>query len=244
MSTINNTDLFLVERSGVSYKVAASDLSTKLGNTDLMLVERSGTSYKVSGADRATDCQNTDLFLIERSGVSYKVAYSDVSGLFASSGGTISGSYSSNSDGYSGGYLGTKTCNSVSYSGFDARPPSQTQVNNILSSWMNCKSYSTDSNTVQATGDGVFWGRSGNSLSLTFSGFSANKEMAMWVYASASRPIVFSGLISGTYTSPAGGYIYFSLNSSGGGSVTASFGAGGDPPYVYWTGPRYSPGYY
>ena len=49
--TVNNTDTFLVERSGTSYKVEAQNLMADLQDTDLMLVERSGTSYKATGAD-------------------------------------------------------------------------------------------------------------------------------------------------------------------------------------------------
>tara|TARA_B100000965_G_scaffold406584_1_gene446336 strand:- start:2272 stop:2802 length:531 start_codon:yes stop_codon:yes gene_type:complete len=167
-------------------------------------------------------------------------------GFVESTGGTVTGSWSG-SDGYSGGSQGaTQTCRGVAHNYFDARPPSQSQVNQILSSWMNCKSYVGDGVTVayNAGVTGYFWGRSGNSLTLTFSGFSASKEMAMYLYTTGSRPINFSGLYSGTVNNIANDYLYFSLNSSGGGTITASFAATGDPPYLYWTGPRYAPGYY
>ena len=159
--------------------------------------------------------------------------------------GTITGVYSSNSDGYSGGYSSTHTCNGISHSTFDARPPNQTQVNSILSTWMNCKSYSTDGvNPAASSPQGVFWGRSGNSLTITFSGFQANQDMATYLYTHGSRPINFSGLITGTETSILNDYKYFNVNSSGGGTLTYAFAAGGDPPYVYWVGPRYNdPGY-
>jgi hypothetical protein len=49
--TVNNTDTFLVERSGTSYKLQAQNLMATLQDTDLMLVERSGTSYKATGLD-------------------------------------------------------------------------------------------------------------------------------------------------------------------------------------------------
>ena len=49
--TVNNTDTFLVERSGTSYKLEAQNLMADLLDTDLMLVERSGTSYKATGLD-------------------------------------------------------------------------------------------------------------------------------------------------------------------------------------------------
>ena len=157
---------------------------------------------------------------------------------------SITGVYSSNSDGYSGGYSSTHTCNSISHSSFDARPPSQTQVDSILSTWMNCKSYSGDGvNPSASSPQGVFWGRSGNSLTITFTGGSANEDMATYLYTSAARPITFSGLMTGTETVVQNDYKYFQLNSSGAGTLTYSFGAGGDPPYVYWVGPRYAPGW-
>jgi hypothetical protein len=49
--TVNNTDLLLVERNGVSYKLLAGDIMADLQDTDLMLVERNGTSYKATGLD-------------------------------------------------------------------------------------------------------------------------------------------------------------------------------------------------
>lgn len=160
--------------------------------------------------------------------------------------GTITGVYSSNSDGYSGGYQAAATCQGTTYSSFDARPPSQTQVDSIMSGWMKCKSYSTDGVDPSATSpQGVFWGRSGNSLVITFSGFQPNQEMATYLYTSGSRPITFSGLTTGTETSIANGYKYFNVNGSGGGTLTYAFGASGDPPYVYWVGPKNNdPGYY
>ncbi len=46
MSTPNDTDLFLIERSGTQYKLSYEDMST-LNDDDLLLVERSGTQYKI-----------------------------------------------------------------------------------------------------------------------------------------------------------------------------------------------------
>ena len=159
--------------------------------------------------------------------------------------GSISGSYSSNSDGYSGGAIvGSPDCGlDPAVSNFDSRPPSQSNVDDIMRVWMACKSYSTDGIDPTTGGYGVFWGRSGNSLTITFSGFQANQEMATNIYTNSSRPINFSGLITGTENSTIG-YKYFTVNSSGGGTLTYGFGASGDPPYVYWVGPRYNdPGY-
>ena len=56
---VQNTDLFLVERDGVAYKVAASDLESKINydttpggsGVDYMLVERGGTKYKADKFD-------------------------------------------------------------------------------------------------------------------------------------------------------------------------------------------------
>ena len=50
MSTPNDNDLFLVERSGVQYQLSYSDMST-LNDDDLLLVERSGTQYKIKAED-------------------------------------------------------------------------------------------------------------------------------------------------------------------------------------------------
>ena len=160
--------------------------------------------------------------------------------------GSISGSYSSNNDNYSGGAIvGSPDCGlNPAVSNFDARPPNQSQVDNIMRVWMACKSYSTDGVNPSSGSYGVFWGRSGNSVTITFTGFQPNQEMATYLYTSSSRPINFSGLITGTETSIQNNYKYFTVNSSGGGTLTYAFQPSGDPPYVYWVGPRYNdPGY-
>lgn len=46
MSTVNETDLLLVERNGVQYQITYNEMST-LNDDDLLLVERSGVQYKV-----------------------------------------------------------------------------------------------------------------------------------------------------------------------------------------------------
>ena len=51
MSTINNTDLLLVERNNVQYKVAASNAMSTLLDTDLLIVGRGDSQYKVTGGD-------------------------------------------------------------------------------------------------------------------------------------------------------------------------------------------------
>ena len=160
--------------------------------------------------------------------------------------GTISGTYSSNSDSYSGGAIvGSPDCGlDPAVSNFDARPPSQSNVDDIMRVWMACKSYSTDGVDPSSSPYAVFWGRSGNSLTITFSGFQPNQDMATYLYTASSRPITFSGLITGTETSVQNDYKYFTVNGSGGGTLTYAFDPTGDPPYVYWVGPRYNdPGY-
>ena len=159
--------------------------------------------------------------------------------------GSISGSYSSNNDNYSGGAIvGSPDCGlDPAVSNFDSRPPSQSEVDDIMRVWMACKSYSTDGVDPQTSPYGVFWGRSGNSLTITFSGFQPNQDMATNIFTNSQRPITFSGLMTGTENST-NGYKYFNVNSSGGGTLTYSFGASGDPPYVYWAGPKNDdPGY-
>ena len=160
--------------------------------------------------------------------------------------GSISGVYNTNTDGYSGGAIvGSPDCGlDPAVSNFDQRPPNQSNVDDIMRVWMACKSYSTDGVNPGSGGHGVFWGRTPNNLVITFSGFQPNQDMATYIYTSSQRPINFSGLMTDTETSIQNGYKYFNVNSSGGGTLTYGFGASGDPPYVYWVGPRYNdPGY-
>ena len=49
--TVNDTDKFLVNRSGSSYHLEAQNLMAELQDDDLMLVNRSGKSYKATGAE-------------------------------------------------------------------------------------------------------------------------------------------------------------------------------------------------
>jgi hypothetical protein len=50
MSTLNDTDLFVIERSGTNYQVRSNEMST-LQDTDLFVVERSGTNYQIEAKD-------------------------------------------------------------------------------------------------------------------------------------------------------------------------------------------------
>ena len=49
--TLDDTDLFLVERNDTNYQVTTSNLMPNLEDTDLMLVARSDTNYKITGLE-------------------------------------------------------------------------------------------------------------------------------------------------------------------------------------------------
>ena len=51
MSTINDTDQFLVQRGSNSFKQSAKDLMSTIKDTDLMLIQRGSSSYKVTCED-------------------------------------------------------------------------------------------------------------------------------------------------------------------------------------------------
>ena len=51
MSTTNPTDLFLVNRSDVSYYVTQANLMAQIKDDDLMLINRDDVSYKITGVD-------------------------------------------------------------------------------------------------------------------------------------------------------------------------------------------------
>ncbi len=165
------------------------------------------------------------------------ISLNDLYGASAGGYGTFTATYSSNSgDSYSGAYQYANTCNGNSYSVFDARPPSQAQVNSIMSAWLDCMPYSTAPwvNIAQ------FWGRTGSSLSMSFSGWVPNIAMATYMYTTSSRVITASGMHTGTFNSGAGAFEYWTMSSTGSGTVTYNFGAWGDPPYIQWVGPRYA----
>ena len=50
MSTLQDTDLFVVDRNGTNYKLPHNQMST-LQDTDLLVVERNGTNYKIEAVD-------------------------------------------------------------------------------------------------------------------------------------------------------------------------------------------------
>ena len=75
--TIANTDKFLVNRNGGSFRLDASDISSAQP-TDLFLVNRNGASFKCTAADLGSKLQDNDLMLINRSDQSYKVTGAEV----------------------------------------------------------------------------------------------------------------------------------------------------------------------
>ena len=85
MSTINDTDLLLVNRGGTSYQCAISD-SSKILDTDIVLVNQGGTSYQMAWSDKSKLVDGTTM-LINRSGSSYQVSGPDV--LSAAGGGAL-----------------------------------------------------------------------------------------------------------------------------------------------------------
>ena len=48
---MNDTDLLLINRSGMDYSVPALEIDTLANDTDLLVVNRGGVDYKVSGKD-------------------------------------------------------------------------------------------------------------------------------------------------------------------------------------------------
>lgn len=80
MSEILDTDLLLVERGGVQYKVEHQNLPD-LNPDDILLVERGGVQYQVQFQNEG-NILDTDLMLVERGGTQYKYAKEGV--VFAS----------------------------------------------------------------------------------------------------------------------------------------------------------------
>jgi len=78
MSTINSSDIFLVNRNGTSYKVTAEQLVEKLQAGDYTIINRGGTTYKAAGIDGISNANGTDLMVVNRGGTAYKVSCSDV----------------------------------------------------------------------------------------------------------------------------------------------------------------------
>lgn len=81
MSTINDTDLLLVNRRGVDYKTTALELKEQLAGmseTDLLLINRSGRDYALPATEIEALTDDADLLVINREGADYKVSGKDL----------------------------------------------------------------------------------------------------------------------------------------------------------------------
>lgn len=77
MSTINDSDLLLVNRGGKDFKVEASKINDVATSNDYLVVSRSGSDYKVPFGE-ILNCQDTDLFLINSNNVDRSVSGKDL----------------------------------------------------------------------------------------------------------------------------------------------------------------------
>ena len=68
--SLNDTDKFLVNRTGSSYNLEAQNLMAELLDDDLMLVNRDGVSYKATGAEIKESLDNAVPITIETVDVS------------------------------------------------------------------------------------------------------------------------------------------------------------------------------
>jgi hypothetical protein len=71
MSSFQDTDLFLINRSGVNYKISYADLTngTGIASADELMVQRGGTLYSIEYnklGQAGTPIQENDYFLVER----------------------------------------------------------------------------------------------------------------------------------------------------------------------------------
>ena len=81
---VQATDVFLVNRGGVSYRVTAANANSLVQDADLLLVNRNGVSYKITGAAfKASAFQNADLYLVNRAGLSYKATGAEVKAILS-----------------------------------------------------------------------------------------------------------------------------------------------------------------
>ena len=119
MSTLNDSDLFVIERSGTQYQVRSDEMST-LNDTDLFVVEREGVQYKIEAQDVSTgptgviESPVEVLTPVNGSGLNDGQAYNPLSN--AITGVFGSGSVNVNSDEITG--FGTPPTTSNIYSNF------------------------------------------------------------------------------------------------------------------------------
>ena len=153
-------------------------------------------------------------------------------------------------------FFGVKYTNCTSVSAaWDNRPPSVSDMNTILETFLDCKSYQTGTYNHAGAVFGAY-GNAGNICTLRFTGFGVGAVIGVGGYFNATtRQCRLTGdLVNSplTITSPSGGFADpIVLTSDPADIQFANPGSNGDPMYVYWLGPynqvpyvvRDNPGY-
>ena len=124
---------------------------------------------------------------------------------------------------------------------WDNRPPSVSDVNEILSGNLTCKSYQTGTYDQVQYLFGAY-GNAGNVCTLRFTGFGVGALIGVGGYFSTgSRQCRLTGDLQNspvTITSPSGGFADPIVLTSDPADIQFSNpGSSGDPMYVYWLGP-------
>ena len=124
---------------------------------------------------------------------------------------------------------------------WDNRPPSVSDMNEILSGNLTCKSYQTGTYDQVQYLFGAF-GNVGNVCTLRFTGFGVGAVIGVGGYFSTgSRQCRLTGDLQNspvTITSPSGGFADPIILTSDPADIQFSNpGSSGDPMYVYWLGP-------
>jgi len=124
---------------------------------------------------------------------------------------------------------------------WDNRPPSVSDMNEILSGNLTCKSYQTGTYDQVQYYFGAF-GNAGNVCTLRFTGFGVGAVIGVGGYFNAvSRQCRLTGDLQNspvTITSPSGGFADPIVLTSDPADIQFSNpGSSGDPMYVYWLGP-------
>ena len=153
-------------------------------------------------------------------------------------------------------FFGVKYTNCTSVSAaWDNRPPSVSDMNTILETFLDCKSYQTGTYNHAGAVFGAY-GNAGNVCTLRFTGFGVGALIGVGGYFNAvTRQCRLTGDLRNspvTITSPTGGFADpIVLTSDPADIKFSSASSGSDPWYVYWLCPynqvpysiRNNPGY-